>query len=437
MLTPEGFKILKIVFSTIEIHEDENTPTAEIHKGNGFYYIKMGKRFKEKFIKTQEDYYFVLIHEYLHTFLSHFYLGKYYSETEKENKALLNFIFDSIVNYFIAKNLLLREPPLLKKLYKNLPYSLYMFLNPYELVKKGKLRGKPLAFLKKKKVHRADEVKLWINSFLYSGEEDIHGFISFMKSYLKENFARIYHNIIFIDRLKEFSEKIPSFLKEFWEKRAGYNEDEEIDKIKIKQGDKFSEETITAFKMAIKRVLAKGKGFINDFKIEKTKSIVPFPGRKEFVFIKKRIYPVFFKRPIRYTVPDNKRPRIYIDVSDSTSELWPFIYGICYFLKNSIGEPIYLFSNKVYEITLEEMKSGKVRTTGGTDFDCVVNHILKNGFKKALLITDGCAGLSSNLKDELLKKQVEIYVILIENYLMREYYTLKSIAKKMWCVDFK
>lgn len=437
MLTPEGFKILKTVFSTIEIVEDENIPTAEIRKSNGFYYIKIGKKFKKKFIKTKEDYHFVLLHEYLHAFLSHFYLGRYYRETEKENKALLNFIFDSIVNYFIAKNLLLKEPPFLKKLYGDLPYSLYIFLNPYQLIKKGKLRGKLPAFLKKKGVHRAREVSLWIDSFLYSGDEDIHGFISFMKSYLKENFAEIYHNIIFIDSLREFLEKIPSFLKKFLKKRAGYSEDKKIDKIKIREGNKFNEETITTFKIAIKKALTEGKGSINDFKIEKVKSIVPFPGRRELAFIKKGIYPIFFRRPVRYTVPESKRPRIYIDVSGSTSDFWSFIYGICYFLKDSIGEPIYLFSNRVYEITLEEMKSGKVKTTGGTDFNCVAKHVLDKGFKKALLITDGCADLNNKLKSELLRNKVEIYVILIERYTVHEFPALKNIAKKMWCVDFE
>lgn len=439
MLTLEGFKILKTVLSAIEIKEDEKTPTAEIRKNNGFYYIKIGKRFKENFIKTNEDYWFILFHEYLHAFLSHFYLGKYYTEFEKEKRAILNFVFDSIVNYFIAKNLLLKEPPFLKKLYQNLPFSLSIFLNPYQVVKKGKLRKKIYSFLKKKKVYKARDVAFWIKSFLYSGEGDIHQFICFVESYLKENFSNIYRKIVFIDSLKEFMEKVPGFLKKFFKgQEPGYSEEEETENIKIKESDKFNDETITTFKIALRSSLTYGSGLINDFRIEKAKSVVPFPGRREILFIKKGRYPVFFKRPSIYKVPDNKRPRVYIDVSGSTSSFWSFIYGICYFLKDIIGEPIYLFSNRVYEIKLDELKEGKVITTGGTDFNCVAKHILYNGFKRALLITDGYGSLNNNLKEMLLKENVEIYVILIQKFSLNNPYhhTLKTISKKIWYVEF-
>lgn len=439
MLTPEGIKILKVVLSTIEIEEDEKTPTAEIRKNNDFYYIKIGKKFKETFLKTDEDYYFVLLHEYLHAFLSQFYLGRYYIEVEKEKRSILNFVFDSIVNYFIAKNLLLKEPPFLKKLYANLPYSLYIFLNPYEAIKKGELRKKLYTFLKKKKVLKPKEVAFWINSFLYSGKEDVHQFICFMESYLMKNFANIYTNIILIDSLKEFMEKIPEFLKKFYKKEAGYSEDEKIEKIKIEDRDKFTEETITTFKIALKKALQRGSGSVDDFKIEKVKSVVPFPGRRELLFIKRGIYPVFFKKYLRYKNLESKRPRVYIDVSGSTGKFWSFIYGICYFLRDLIGEPIYIFSNRVYEITLEELKEGKIKTTGGTDFDCVAKHILDNGFKKALIITDGYAKMRKNLQSQILKNRVEIYIILLGiNMLNRDHYTdLKSFAKKIWCVSFK
>ena len=440
-ITNAGLKILKRVLSTIEIIEDDKIPTAQIKKGDGFYYIKIGKSFKENFIKEKEDEFFVLMHEYLHAFLSHFYLGKYYSEIEEKNKKILNFAFDSIINYFIAKNLLLKEPPLLKKIYKNLPYSLYIFLNPYEVIKNGKLIKDLCSFLKKKNVIKSKEVAYYIENFLYYGKEDIDNFISFINSYLKMWFKEI--RIIFIDCVcnslrKCDKREIDDFLKKLLreEKMAGYSEETEIEKIKIKEDGKILEETITTFKIAIKNALTYDFSNLKDLKIEKIRTIIPFPGRREILFLKKGIYPFFFSRLQKYTLYENKRPRIYIDVSGSTNRYWKFVYEICFFLKDLIGEPIYIFSNKVFEISLQNLKEGKVKTTYGTDFDCVAKHIIENNFKKALIITDGYADISPSLLNILISKNVEIYIILINRFDDFKDNIFLKRAKKIWNVFF-
>jgi predicted metal-dependent peptidase len=61
-----------------------------------------------------------------------------------------------------------------------------------------------------------------------------------------------------------------------------------------------------------------------------------------------------------------------------------------------------MYSNKISRITLKELKGGKVETTGGTDFDCVMNHAasLPHGVKKVVAFTDGYWGWG----DDSLKK---------------------------------
>jgi len=61
---------------------------------------------------------------------------------------------------------------------------------------------------------------------------------------------------------------------------------------------------------------------------------------------------------------------------------------------------------------MEAMLAGEVRTTYGTDFDCVAQSILEQGFDRAIVITDGYAGLSSELRDQLLQRQVRLLTVL-------------------------
>ena len=62
---------------------------------------------------------------------------------------------------------------------------------------------------------------------------------------------------------------------------------------------------------------------------------------------------------------------------------------------------IYQFSNRVVETSFGELSKGTIRTTYGTDFDCIAEHILGHGFDKAVIVTDGYASMADELKQEL------------------------------------
>ncbi|MEO0241260.1 MAG: hypothetical protein ABIM83_07370 [candidate division WOR-3 bacterium] len=436
-LTGLGLKILRLIFSQVEITEDEKVKTALISNSNGFYSIKIGKKFKERYLKKKDDLYFVLLHEYLHALLSQFYVGKYYIEKEKNGKIFMNFIFDSIVNYFIAKKLFLKEPEFLKKFYKNLPFSIRVFLNPYKVIKDGKIINNLNFFLKKKKVFKYRQVAYYIKNFLYKENEDIHNFINFIKKYLK-NFENLY-KIRFIDEIKKIESKIPDFLKDYLRKshKGGKNEEEKFEKVKIIDGKNIKNETIHIFKEAIKEAITKDDKFYLVYEMNKSRSVIPFPSRRETLFICRGIYPFFFSRILIQRVPFYKRPKIYIDVSGSTKEYWSFVYEICYFLKDVILEPIYIFSNKVYEITLRDLKEGKIKTTYGTDFDSIAKHAIQNDFKKILVITDGYANISKINRDKIVEKGIEVYIIILRK--RQKFKIIRNsfinIAKKVWEVE--
>lgn len=87
---------------------------------------------------------------------------------------------------------------------------------------------------------------------------------------------------------------------------------------------------------------------------------------------------------------------VYLDVSGSMREYFSLIYGCCLGLEDYLSSSLFLFSNQISEISLEQLRDGRIRSTYGTDFDCVVEHFLgESEAANALLFTDGYAGLSA------------------------------------------
>jgi hypothetical protein len=53
---------------------------------------------------------------------------------------------------------------------------------------------------------------------------------------------------------------------------------------------------------------------------------------------------------------------------------------------------VHLFSTKVADVHLAELRAGKCVTSGGTDIACVAEHMARNRVTRALLVTDGWVG---------------------------------------------
>ena len=100
-----------------------------------------------------------------------------------------------------------------------------------------------------------------------------------------------------------------------------------------------------------------------------------------------------------------------MDVSGSVNDHLPEIVGILHSLKAELTS-IFLFSNKVVEIPFKALLAGQVRTTYGTDFDCIAQSILERDLDKAVILTDGYAGLTEANQTKLKEKHVRALTIL-------------------------
>jgi len=143
-----------------------------------------------------------------------------------------------------------------------------------------------------------------------------------------------------------------------------------------------------------------------------TCSPVPvYPSKRDLILLASGFYPGFFHNQINQPSSRNKGLSLFIDVSGSVETYLPKILGILRNLRREITT-VYLFSNKVFEVAFSALLKGQVKTTGGTDFDCVAESIIENRIDKAVIITDGYASMSLSNQSKLGKQGIVTLTIL-------------------------
>ncbi len=100
---------------------------------------------------------------------------------------------------------------------------------------------------------------------------------------------------------------------------------------------------------------------------------------------------------------DPKLLPIYLDVSGSTYSYLPEIIKLIANVSKDL-DYVWGFSNKVVKHTIEMLVDNKINSTGGTDFDCIIQHALENEYNHIVVITDGDGGTDykyQNIKDKI------------------------------------
>jgi hypothetical protein len=65
---------------------------------------------------------------------------------------------------------------------------------------------------------------------------------------------------------------------------------------------------------------------------------------------------------------------------------------------------VHLFSTRVADINLAQLRAGLSRSTGGTDIRCVTDHMAAHQVRRALLITDGWVGVPAGQSKQVLER---------------------------------
>jgi hypothetical protein len=119
---------------------------------------------------------------------------------------------------------------------------------------------------------------------------------------------------------------------------------------------------------------------------------------------------------IKARVPETpSRTFVYLDVSGSMAHLIPHLLGLLTpYVQQGLAE-VYQFSTAVEPLPLAKLRHGHLRTTGGTDINCVLRHMLevKPYVQRVLILTDGYVGRpAADLAGGVQERNMRLYVVL-------------------------
>ena len=110
--------------------------------------------------------------------------------------------------------------------------------------------------------------------------------------------------------------------------------------------------------------------------------------------------------PTRRMAPSSDRVHVYLDVSGSVTGMVPSLYGAVLACGPRVHPVVHLFSTKVFDVTLQQLRAGRCETTNGTCIECVGDHMTRHGVRRAVLVTDGFVGKPGASTHAVMKQAV-------------------------------
>jgi hypothetical protein len=139
-----------------------------------------------------------------------------------------------------------------------------------------------------------------------------------------------------------------------------------------------------------------GSGRIRRQREDQSETVTPIPAlsRRSIVLQALGAQPLLHPGTVawRRRISTGEQVRVYIDVSGSMGNVLRALYGAVLDCHELVFPTVHLFSTRIADVSLAELKSGKCLSTGGTDIGCVADHMARHRVSRALLITDGWVG---------------------------------------------
>lgn len=380
-----GFNSFVASFIT-EVSEDPGLETAGINaKGQ----LSYNPKFVDKYVTCKEDLFSLVFHELLHPMFGHFI----YSNGDLENIAA-----DAVINAVISE--VYREYSLGGNLFQKL-YStkgLQGILRPDSGMHRSKYYRVYEKLYNQGNTHDSITTGELIQTLKILTQSEKLSTILLIGSHGKEGQDSEQQSGFPKDILGKIAEDIKGSLADKGGRHAGFS---------LNLLDLFMEALKTHLsikKVLLQRFLTKRKidRFIEYHNVKRSGiSPIPlYPSKRDLVLLATGFYPGYFHNQVNRPKTEKNGLAIYLDVSGSVNEYLPKIIGILANLKNDVNS-LFLFSNKVIETRFEDLLKGKIRTTYGTDFNCIANSIIENRFDKAVIITDGEASMSDEISVKL------------------------------------
>lgn len=444
----------------VDIELTEEIPTLAVRASEDKISLLINKEFVEKYCETEENLHFLFYHE-----LYHIYFGHLFLDINCDNSVLLNAVFDALINSFLVKKLKdYKYFSILFKTYKNdkIPSCI---LRPPE----GYNSQNPTIPEKLPSIYK------WAIEKLYYSKESVsyNELVEILKN------EEIFEDLLILKILlgqhpinlpginlpglkspnnsknpnNQSNSQIGNLLDKLFKRIFGNNANAPLSRqggsgcspqsssclsteVTISTPRK---EEVQLIRKAIHRLLLDGKTPTSKFLLRKvnydTKTVVPDLNEKTYIIRQESDLDVVFYDTTSKT-PSLDKPEVYcnvyVDVSGSMSEYYSELYSaLSPFAKQNLIR-IFLWSTFVSPVKPQDFLKGKLITSTGTEISCVLEHILQNKVKKALVLTDGIFSRpSERLIKQILDKKIIIDVILSGN-LSRSLYNLKGFTRQIY-----
>jgi len=153
------------------------------------------------------------------------------------------------------------------------------------------------------------------------------------------------------------------------------------------------------------------------------------PSRRDMAMLAAGTPPIFWTNEMKKEEMSKRGIVFYVDVSGSMHEVLPEVIGILSNFK-SVMRTVYQFSNDIYKTSLNDLSAGKIKSTDGTDFNCIIDHAIDNKFEKIVIFTDGYADADQNHRNKARDNIKKACVILTgKNNIYKENFFSKTYMR--------
>ena len=337
--------------------------------------LRINLTFCREHLTTESEVKCVLLHEFRHVLLLH-------HRNYKENTPLLNIALDAVINAIIHRM-------------KGTEYSgfferFYTWKMPTLL-----LRPRPLVF---EEYHIPEVPDNWImtHKLLYEGKVTAADLLERLEHDLKPLLEQVCSTMLIGNHSGSKRAKLPDRLYEALRTRLGDlpsifypgTEGGTVTKAaETRQQFRINKWRAQAMAALRRCVIPDHRGMTG---LREETVILPVLSlgdrRASMRAFTSRLMP-FARHQVKVPQPD-ERCVVYLDVSGSMDKELQQLLSLLNMLKRFIRMPLYTFSNI---IAPAKFVNGRIEltTTGGTAIGPVFDHIRKNRFKRALIITDG------------------------------------------------
>jgi hypothetical protein len=429
---------LRSLLPGVQIELDESIQTLQIEAAPTGYLLRICPAFCREFVRSRADARAAIAHELFHALRGHFGVR---FEPHPGLRSLQNLAFDVLVNSAVLLWAISGPPPgLFRRLYRRTVFPEVLLLPPADLLPATdappELATMSLRALQREEQHRT--------AVAHTLDEAVAGHLRRIGVRQADAFARAYRRgwlhvpdpagyweqlrALFRAELGDEPEPTKVLLLGCHHDEPGEDAPEPTEAsqqlasaldraemaLRLQRPVVPSREALARFSRQVATALDRSTTCATVRRPERVAPTpIPRPGRRDLPLLAMGHVPALWhpRRPV--PTPDARGIRVYVDVSGSMDDLLPLFFALTRALGPRLELPAWAWSlGEPVPVSLRDLGEGRYRTRMGTDFAPVVAHAVARGFRRILVLTDGCFPVTQRSKEALKRSGLELTFVL-------------------------